>query len=53
MGKNNPSNPAKNLTLHTRHPAQQATSAHWTWHTNPDAESKTEDELWIVKGQDC
>ena len=30
-----------------------ATAAHWTWHTNPDAESKTEDELWIVKGQDC
>jgi hypothetical protein len=30
-----------------------ATAAHWTWHTNPDAESKTEDELWIIKGQDC
>ena len=25
-----------------------ATAAHWSWHTNPDAESKTEDELWIV-----
>jgi hypothetical protein len=30
-----------------------ATAAHWTWHTNPDAESKTEDELWLIKGQDC
>ena len=29
-----------------------ATAAHWTWHTNPDAEQQTEDELWFIKGQD-
>jgi hypothetical protein len=30
-----------------------ASAAVWSWHTNPDAESKTEDELWLIKGQDC
>jgi hypothetical protein len=30
-----------------------ATHVHWGWHTNPDAEDQTEDDLWIVKGQDC
>ena len=30
-----------------------ATHAFWGWHTNPDAETKTEDSLWLVKGQDC
>jgi hypothetical protein len=28
-----------------------ATHAHWSWHTNPDLETKTEDEVWLVKGQ--
>ena len=30
-----------------------ATHSLWTWHTNPDAESKTEDSVWLVKGQDA
>lgn len=30
-----------------------STHAHWSWHENPDAESKAMDDLWIIKGQDC
>ena len=30
-----------------------STHALWTWHTNPDAEEKTEDSVWLIKGQDA
>ena len=32
---------------------QHETPVHWSWQTNPDAEVKPEDDLWIVNGQDC
>jgi hypothetical protein len=29
-----------------------ATAAHWSWHTNPDAEQQTEDDVFFIKGRD-